>query len=72
MSKFMLYQYKHCTVASHFNQKTPDKTVNKNIWLFWILKVFKNNVVKKLGIYKDAQTVRKSLKPPKKPKKLKY
>ena len=56
----------HCLIVNHFNQKTPEKTVNRISPVVLNIECTKNNIVKELGVYKDGKTVRYSFLPPKK------
>ena len=56
----------HCLIVNHFNQKTPEKTVNRMSLVVWDIECIENNIVKELGVYKDGQTVGYSFLPPKK------
>ena len=56
----------HCLIVNHFNQKTPEKTVNRKSLVVFDIECIKSNIVKKLGVYKDGQTEGYSFLPPKK------
>ena len=56
----------HCLIVNHFNQKTPEKTVNRMSLVVLDIECIENNIVKELGVYKDGQTVGYSFLPPKK------
>ena len=56
----------HCLIVNHFNQKTPDKTVDRMSLVVLDIECIENNVVKELGVYKDGQTVGYSFLPPEK------
>ena len=47
----------HCSIVYHFNQKTPEKTVNRKSVVVFDIDCVENNIVKELGVYKDGQTV---------------
>ena len=54
----------HCLIVNHFNQKTPEKTVNRMNLVVLDIECIENNIVKEL-VYKDGQTVGYSFLPPK-------
>ena len=56
----------HRLIVSHFNQKTPEKTLIRMSLVILDIECYENNTVKELGIYKDRQTVGYSFLPPKK------
>ena len=64
--KYLLHQYMHCLIVNHFNQKTPEKTVNRMSLVVLDIECIENNIVKELWVYKDGQTVEYSFIPPKK------
>ena len=66
MLKNLLHQYMHCLIVHQLNQKTPEKTVNRMSLVVLVIECIKNIIVKKLGAYKDGQTVGCSFLPPKK------
>ena len=47
----------HCLIVNRFNQKTPEKTVNRMSVVVLDIECIENNVVKELGVFKDGQTV---------------
>ena len=57
MLKYLLHQ---------FNQKTPEKTVNRMSLVVLDIECIENNTVKELGVYKIGHTVGYSFLPPKK------
>ena len=64
MLRFLLHQYMHCSTVNHLNQKTPEKTVYRMSLVVLDIESIKNNIVKKLGVYKEGQTVGYSFLPP--------
>ena len=42
----------HCLIVSDFNQKTPEKTVNRMSLVVLDIECIESNIVKKLGVYK--------------------
>ena len=58
----------HCLIVNHFNQKTPEKTVNRMRLEVLDTECNENNIVKELGAYKDGQIVGYSFLPPEKSK----
>ena len=56
----------HRLIVNHFNQNTPEKTINRMSLVVWDIKCIENNTVKEVGVYKDGHTVRYSFLPPKK------
>ena len=46
----------HCLIVNHFNQKTPEKTVNRMSLVVLDIECIENNIVKELGVYKDGHT----------------
>ena len=59
-----VYAFLVCYV---FDQKTPEKSVNRKGLVVLDIECFENNIVKKLGNFKDGQTVGYSFLPPKIP-----
>ena len=57
MLKYLLHQYLHCLIVNRFNQKTPEKTVNRKNLVVLDIECIENNIVKELGFYRDEQTV---------------
>ena len=47
----------HCSIVYQFNQKTPEKTVNRKSLVVFNFDLVENNIIKELGVYKDGQTV---------------
>ena len=56
----------HCLIVNQFNQKNPEKTVDRMSLVVLDNEYNESNIVKKLGVYKDGQTVGYSFLPPKK------
>ena len=56
----------HCLIFNSFNQKTPEKLVNRMSLVVLDIECIENNIVKELGVYKDGQTGGNSFLPPKK------
>ena len=54
----------HCLIVNHFNQKTPEKTVNRMSLVVLDIECIENNI--ELGVNKNGQTVGYSFIPPKK------
>ena len=46
MLKYLLNQYMHCLIVNHFNQKTPEKTVNRISLVVLDIECIENNIVK--------------------------
>ena len=57
MLKFLLHQYMHYSIVSHFNQKIQQKTVNIIILVVLDIEFIEKKVVKVLGVYQNGQTV---------------
>ena len=57
MLKKIFHQFKHCLIVNHFNQKTPEKTVNRMNLVVLNTECIENSIVKELGVYKDGQIV---------------
>ena len=55
-----------CLIVNHFNQKFPEKTVNRMSLIVLDIECIESNIVKELRVYKDGQTVGYSFLPPKK------
>ena len=55
--KYLLHQYMHCLIVNHFNQKAPEKTVNRICLVVLDIEFIENNIDKELGVYKDGHTV---------------
>ena len=56
----------HCLIVNHFEQKTPEKSVNRMSLVVLDIECIESNIVKELGVYKDGQTEGYSFLPPKK------
>ena len=46
MLKYLLHQYLHFFIVNFFNQKTPEKTVNRMSLVVLDIECIENNVVK--------------------------
>ena len=57
MLTYFVHQYMHCLIVNHFNQKTPEQTVNKMSLVVLDIECVENNIMKELGVYKDGQIV---------------
>ena len=57
MLKYLLYQFMHSSIVIHFNQKTPERPVNRMSLVVLDFECFENIIVKELGVYKDGQTI---------------
>ena len=58
----------HCLIVIQFNQKIPEKTVNRMSLVVLDTEYNENKIVKELGVFKDGQIVGYSFLPPKKSK----
>ena len=56
----------HCLIVNHFEQKIPEKSVNRMSLVVLDIECIESNIAKELGVYKDGQTEGYSFLPPKK------
>ena len=54
------------SLVNHFSKKNSEKTVNRMSLVVLDIECIKNNIVKELGVFKDARTVGYSFLPLKK------
>ena len=43
----------HCSIVNHFNQKTPEKPINRMSLVVLDIECIENKIVKELAVYKD-------------------
>ena len=56
MLKSLLQQYMPRSIVFHFNQQTPEKTVNIICLVILDIECIENKIVKELEVYMDGKT----------------